>query len=436
MHQRTIQYSDYLIKLFGLKAHEDMAKTVTIQVTDACNLACTYCYQINKNKHSIPIEYGEKFIDDLLAGKYDEYGNYSNSQGIILEFIGGEPFLEIDKINHFTEYFIQRMIDLNHPWLNLYRISICSNGVLYFNPKVQEYIQKYSKQLSFSISIDGNKQLHDACRVFPDGSGSYDIAIAGVEHYMKTYGVQMGSKMTIAPSNVNFVYEAVLGLIDKGYHEINLNCVYEDGWTIEHAKILYTQLKQLADYLIQSKHYEDTYISMFEPMMFKPKAPEDNGNWCGGTGSMLAIDWKGDLYPCIRYMESSLGTDQKPFIVGNVMTGLLSTPEQCENNKCLKCITRRSQSSDECFNCPIADGCAWCSAYNYQCFGTANQRATFSCIMHKARCLANAYYWNKCYIASRENKRFKLWIPDDWALEIIDENELRLLKTLESFPNL
>ena len=42
MHQRTVQYSDYLIKLFGLKAHEDMAKTVTIQVTDACNLAiCT-----------------------------------------------------------------------------------------------------------------------------------------------------------------------------------------------------------------------------------------------------------------------------------------------------------------------------------------------------------------------------------------------------------
>jgi sulfatase maturation enzyme AslB (radical SAM superfamily) len=31
------------------------------------------------------------------------------------------------------------------------------------------------------ISIDGNKQLHDTCRVDINGNGSYDIAIASVK---------------------------------------------------------------------------------------------------------------------------------------------------------------------------------------------------------------------------------------------------------------
>ena len=288
---KSVQFNEQLIKLFGLQDNEAMAKTATIQVTDACNLACTYCYQINKCTHSIPIEIGEKFIDDLLTGVYDNYGDYNNAQGIILEFIGGEPFLEIDKVAHFTDYFIQRMIDLNHKWLYRYRISICSNGVLYFNPKVQEYIKKHAKHLSFSISIDGNKELHDACRVFPDGSGSYDIAIAGVEHYLKHYGADMGSKMTIAPGNVEYVFAAVQGLIEKGYTDINLNCVYEEGWTIDHAKILYAQLKALADFILENQLQDTIELSIFESRFFRPKDPNDVQNWCGGTGALVQAGW-------------------------------------------------------------------------------------------------------------------------------------------------
>ena len=432
---KTIQYSDQLIKLFGLKEDETSAKTVTIQVTDACNLACTYCYQINKCTHSIPIDTGKKFIDDLLSGQYDCYGHYDKAQGIILEFIGGEPFMEIDTVSELTDYFIQRMLDLNHRWLHRYKISICSNGVLYFNPKVQNYIQKHCSHLSFSISIDGNKQLHDSCRVFPDGSGSYDIAIAAVEHYVKTYNIPMGSKMTIAPGNVNYVCDAVKGLIEKNYTEINLNCVYEEGWTAEHATILYNQLKQLADYLIDNDLEQKIDLSIFNHNFFHPKDPKEVQNWCGGNGAMLAVDWKGDLYPCIRYMESSLGNNIKPLIIGNVNTGILTTCEQKEIDQCLKCITRKSQSTEECFNCPIAEGCSWCSAYNYQCFGTVDKRATFICIMHKARCLANAYYWNKCFIKTGLKERFRLWIPKEWALEVIDENELQLLQFFEAFPH-
>ena len=361
MPRRDENYNDMLSRLFATEGENEHVVTATLQVTDACNLRCTYCYQINKHTNRMSFETGRKFIDMLLSETgLKTYYDGKSTTGIILEFIGGEPLLEIDLIDQLTDYFISEMIRLRHPLLNRYRISICSNGVLYFDERVQRYIKKHLRHLSFSISIDGNKELHDACRVFPDGSGSYDIAMKGVRHFVDVLGGNMGSKMTLAPQNISHTFEAVKGLIDSGYKEIHLNCVYEEGWTAEHAKILYDQLKKLADYMVDNDLTEEIYVAMFEQDFFRPKREDDLKNWCGGNGEMISCDYKGDIYPCIRYMESSLGTDVPPLIVGNLETGVLVTPEQRKCMDCLRCIDRRSQSTDECFNCPIAEGCSWC----------------------------------------------------------------------------
>ena len=50
--------------------------------------------------------------------------------------------------------------------------------------------------------------------------------------------------------------------------------------------------------------------------------------------------------------------------------------------------------------------------------------------MHKAETLANVYYWNKLYKYLNINKTFKMYIPKEWALEIIDEDEYNFLYLL------
>ena len=382
----------------------------------------------------MPFDVAKRFIDMLLAAKDDndnEYVNSENSPGLIIEFIGGEPFLEIDLMDQITDYFISEMLRLQHPWATRYMISICSNGLLYFDERVQRYMQKHRNHLSFSITIDGNKELHDACRIQPNGKGSYDIAMAAVKDWMSK-GYFMGSKITVAPGNVMYVFDAVKDIIENDYDDININCVYEEGWTAEHALILYEQLKKLADYMLENNLVETHRVAMFEENFFKPKDPSDDQNWCGGNGAMIAVDWKGDIYPCLRYMESSLGESVPPMIIGNVYDGIMT--KQCEQDcvHCLRSITRRSQSTDECFYCPIAEGCSWCSAFNYQTFGTADKRATYICIMHKARVLANVYFWNKWYRQQGLEKRFENHCPDEWALEIISQEELDILKQLSS----
>lgn len=432
MFRQVEQYQDMIARLFPVRQSADgrrqMARSVTFAVTDACTLRCTYCYQCVKADHYMDFETARKFVDLLLDGS--AYINTENSPGVIIEFIGGEPFLAIDLIDRITDYFIGQMILRKHPWATRYMISICSNGTLYFEPAVQAYIKKHLHHLSFSISIDGNKQLHDACRVFPDGAGSYDIAMAAVKHFTGVFGGRMGSKMTLCPANIQYTYDAVVGLIDSGYREINLNCVYEQGWTVEHARIMYEQLKRLADYLFETELHDEVYLSIFDENFFRPKDPEDVQNWCGGVGEMISVDYTGNIYPCIRYMPNSLGEGIKPLTVGHVDHGIMATPEECDCVHCLHAVNRRTQSTEECFSCPIAEGCSWCSAYNYQCFGTVDKRATFICVMHKARALANLYRWNKGYRLIGSAARMKNHVPDEWALEIIDQEELDMLKAL------
>jgi radical SAM peptide maturase (CXXX-repeat target family) len=324
----------------------------------------------------------KKAIDDILerSDKVKDYVDSYDTAGAVIEFIGGEPFMAIDLISEISDYFITRLIELDHPWLNRFRFSICSNGVLYFDPRVQEYIKKYNRYLSFSISIDGNKELHDSCRVFHDGSGSYDIAMSAVRHYISTFGGEMGSKMTLAPENISHTHEAVVSLIENGYENIHLNCVYEEGWKVSHAKILYQELKKLADYLINNNLADKISLSIFDENHGHKNT--DDKNWCGGTGLMLAIDPEGRYFPCLRYMESSLASKREPYSIGDITCGIGKTESDKDKITCLDCINKTSQSPEKCLTCPIDGGCGWCSAYNYEVFGTPNKRATFICQMH------------------------------------------------------
>lgn len=404
--------------------------SITFQVTNACSLACSYCYQINKGIEVMSFDTARDFIDNLIDGKYKGYVDLETKPFLILDFIGGEPLLQPELIEKICDYFYLRTTLLHHPWAEHSRISICTNGVHWFEPAVQHLLQKYKHKLSINVTIDGNKELHDSCRRFPDGRPSYDLALAAAQDWI-AQGGYMGSKITIAPENLQYLNDAIEHFISLGYDEINANTVYEKGWTIEHAREYYQRLKQIADYFDEHDLYEDIYLSLFVETLGQPKDESDLQTWCGGNGNaMLAIDPQGLLYPCLRYMPSSLGEEREPFVIGNVWDGIGADDVTLQRIKCMACITRRTEMTDECFYCPLADGCSECSAYNYQVYGTPDCHCTYSCDMHKARCLANVYFWNKYYRKHGIDKRKKNWCPEEWALEIIDKEEFEMLNKL------
>lgn len=440
MKQPPLHYQDFIAQIYDDGTGTNLTTDLTFQVTENCNLACTYCYQHNKTTNKMSFETAKNFIDLILSPQSDldkKMVKYGQSKACIIEFIGGEPFLEIDLISQITEYFIEQIILLDHPWQYNYQFVISSNGTLYFHPKVQKYLNKYKNHLSLQISLDGNKQLHDTCRVFPNGEGSYDLALKAALDWKKNKQQYLGSKLTISPNNLQYLSNAIINMIEIGYTDIFANCIYENLWTQEEAQIFYNELIKIANYILINDLDNLIYCSLFDNTIGQPIPIFKDKNYCGGAGDnlMLSINWTGQIYPCIRYMESSLGNHICPVTIGHVESGFGTNSIDLKNLNNLLSITRSSQSSSECLHCQIGEGCAWCSAWNYESAnGVFNKRSTNICLMHHARVIANAYYWNFYYWKHHDSERFQINLSDDKILSIVnDKKQLSKLKVLQQY---
>lgn len=366
-----------------------MAKNITFIVTKDCQLACKYCYLVGKNvKERMSWETAKTFIDYVLSHEDD-----FPEESVIWDFIGGEPFLEIDLIDKICDYLKQRMFELNHHWFNSYRFSFSTNGINYHEPKVQKFIEKNREHLSIGITIDGTEKKHDLNRVYKiTERGSYKDVVRNIPLWLEQFP-NAGTKVTISSADIPYITESVLHLYSLGIHEVNINVVFEDVWQEGDDKKFEEQLLTLADAIIDGGYYQDYACSFFSEQIGKPLDPVyENNNWCG-AGRMLSVDAAGNLYPCTRFAQYSL-REKKAWIIGNIKDGI-------DKNKIrpFLVLDRTTQSNSECLNCEIASGCAWCQGENYDAADTPTvyQRATAICIMHKARVRANNYYWNKLY---------------------------------------
>jgi uncharacterized protein len=364
---------------------EGRAKTVTFIVTEDCQLRCKYCYLPDKKKtRRMNFEIARATIDHLLRNR-----EQFNEGSVIWDFIGGEPFLEIDLIDRISDYAKLKMYETDHPWFNNYRFSFSTNGLLYGKDKVQRYIAKNRRHISIGFSIDGTKRKHDSQRVFPNGRGSYDAVVKNIPLWLAQFP-DASTKATISHDDIPFIKESVAHLFSLGIRVVNMNVVNEDVWQDGDDKLFEKQLMELADYIVDHDLARDYTCSLFTRFIGRPLSPEDDRNWCG-AGKMLAVDGDGIFYPCVRFAPYAL-THQLGRAIGNCYDGI-------DRNKLrpFLAMTRRSQSSEECLDCEVASGCSWCSGCNYDMADQATiyQRATFLCKMHKARVRANRYYWKK-----------------------------------------
>lgn len=380
--------------MMEIKKHSDswqsgMAKSITFIVTKDCQLACKYCYLVGKNEtERMEWKVAKQAIDYILSHESE-----FKEESVIWDFIGGEPFLEIDLIDSICDYIKTEMYRLNHHWFNSYRFSFSTNGINYRAEKIQNFIEKNHTHLSIGITIDGTRRKHDLNRIWKGSleRGSYDDVVKNIPLWISQFPGS-ATKVTISSADIPFIKESVLHLFSLGIHEVNINCVFEDVWHEEDDLAFENQLIDLADEIIDNELYTINSCSFFAEHIGKPIDPRDNTNWCG-AGRMLSVDAHGNFYPCTRFAKYSL-RDKNAWIIGNVHDGI-------DKNKLRPFLTldRTTQSNQECIDCEVASGCAWCQGENYDAAEspTIYQRSVAICKMHKARVRANNYYWNKLY---------------------------------------
>ena len=195
-----------IIKEHSKGWQEGTAKNITFIVTKDCQLACKYCYLVGKNsKERMTWEVAKAAIDYILNHEED-----MKEESVVWDFIGGEPFLEIELIDKICDYLKLEMFRRNHHWFNSYRFSFSTNGINYDSEKVQNFIKKNREHLSIGITIDGTKRKHDLNRIWKttemeqgikpkpeEEKGSYEDVVKNIPLWLEQFPTA-GTKVNVS----------------------------------------------------------------------------------------------------------------------------------------------------------------------------------------------------------------------------------------------
>ena len=203
---------------------EGTAKSITFIVTKDCQLACKYCYLVGKNSSERMSWLTAKNAVDYILDRECDF----TEKSVVWDFIGGEPFLEIDLIDKICDYIKTELYRRNHHWFNSYRFSFSTNGINYHEEKVQKFIEKNYSHLSIGITIDGTELKHDLNRIYKNsGKGSYRDVVKNIPLWLSQFP-NGSTKVTISSPDIPYIKESVLHLYSLGIKEVNINCVFED----------------------------------------------------------------------------------------------------------------------------------------------------------------------------------------------------------------
>lgn len=354
-----------------LNQRKDETKTITLIITESCNLNCSYCFEHHKSAEVMSFATAKRIIDE-------EFVNCNDFSNFVIDFFGGEPFLRFD--------FIQQVVDYVRRVSNgkKYRFFATTNGTL-VNGKIKEWLLE-QRDFICSLSIDGAKESHDLNR-----DNSFDLI--DVDFFAKCYP-QQSIKMTISQETLPFLYRDILFLHKKGFI-IGCNLAFSIDWTnVDNKKILEEQLKLLIDFYIANPHVSPCSLIGWEITPIGYETSDMAKKWCGAGTQMFTFDVRGDRYPCQFFAPQSVGK------------------ELSKNSKSL--VFKRDidlcEIDPKCRDCIFLPCCPSCLGSNYATTGNMYLKDDNLCkltkIIIKARSYYNALLWNsgRLILSEREEQ--------------------------------
>lgn len=158
-------------------------KNIGFEVTDSCNLNCTYCIYGNYYDNHDPrlnkkIDTNKaKLLIDYIVCRFNSLDNFSFKNDVYISFYGGEPLLNIDFIKEIVSY------TRNKEDKNLrFKYQMTTNGV---------YLKKYidyivDNNIFLTISLDGS-ETNDAYRRFRNGKSSFNSVFKTLKFIQNRY---------------------------------------------------------------------------------------------------------------------------------------------------------------------------------------------------------------------------------------------------------
>ncbi|MFH1249273.1 MAG: radical SAM protein [archaeon] len=302
-------------KAHNFKIGVIMNLTAVVEVTENCNLECTFCLRNSFKSEIMTLKTLEKIISHVL--------NFSTDR---VDFIwhGGEPLIAgID--------FFKRVKELQNKYNknNLKIVNNVQTNAILLN---EDFIKFFEKEgFIIGTSIQGTKRIHDSSRVDNLGNPTFERVIKNI------------SKLKKKPSAIIVLTKQILGKEKPIYKEMKK---YTSGFRISEyfpknkldltskdTKLMPTP----REYAKSMMRFYNLWKKDKNPIEIRPITEFIRGmikGQCGGclysqkacNFSVIGVDHKGDFYTCMR----SFGN--KRYFFGNVSDRPLSKRTKISKN--------------------------------------------------------------------------------------------------------
>ena len=285
--------------------------SISLNVAQACNMSCSYCYadtgKFGGHSRLMSLDVAKATVDRLIAES-------DPTVGLVLGYMGGEPLLNRSVVHETTRYAVQAAQAANRQ----IRFSLTTNGTLLQKEDAELFAQF---PFTVAISVDGNREQHDAIRKMNNGSSSYEGLQRGLE-LLARYGrpQHLAARITVTPKTGELLpildHVISLGFDEVGFAVVLVSPDPSFAFDPEDFTILLQEAIACGKKAIQEIKSGRPYpFSNLETALQEIHRGSHRPYPCGAGAAYLSANAEGRLFACHRLI------DDPEFAMGSVEKG-------------------------------------------------------------------------------------------------------------------
>lgn len=264
------------------KDNDDTVFHLHVNPTVDCNFHCWYCYE----NHVKGSKMQPEMVARVKALMENILSTHEHLESFVLSFFGGEPLMYFNVV---ARPLIEHLYALCREHEVRPFVSFTTNGYL-LNRQILDFFG--DKEVSFQITLDGDRQRHDKTRFMAPGKGSFDKIVANIK-LLARHGHNVIMRINYTADNIS----SMNSIVDE-FADMEEQC--RSRITVDFQRVWQDIDKAADEDAVDTEVYN--CIKMFHENGFKvscAKTSNNVQNTCYGSMRNYAlVNYNGDVYQC------------------------------------------------------------------------------------------------------------------------------------------
>ena len=273
---------------------ESRELTVWLHVTNACNLACPYCY-VQKSRDAMDETTARGTVDALVSSAV-EHG----FTALRLKYAGGEASLNLAVLFALHDHAVDRCAEAG---LALSAVLL-SNGVAISDRLARELV---AREIAVMVSLDGVGAAHDAQRPTLNGRPSFAMVERSIDR-LRAAGVAPHLSITITGRNVAEIAPVVRFALEREL-TFSFNFYRENACSAGLSDLEFEEQAMIDGLLSAFAVIEETLPpwSVLGSVLDRGQLLQPRQKTCGVGDDYVVVDQHGRITQCHMDLGTTLG---------------------------------------------------------------------------------------------------------------------------------